>query len=84
MPTTTEDGVPTTTEECGRLAEEIREIDAVANYLQRELEKIRAARAAKAARRPRTPPPPEAPDADADADADPARIHPGAGTVRAT
>ena len=50
VPTTTEDGVPTTTEECGRLAEEIREIDAVANYLQRELEKIRAARAAKAAR----------------------------------
>ena len=50
VPTTTEDGVPTTTEECGRLAEEIREINAVANYLQRELEKIRAARAAKAAR----------------------------------
>ena len=42
--------MPTTTEECGRLAEEIREIDAVANYLQRELEKIRAARAAREAR----------------------------------
>ena len=56
VPTTTKDGVPATTkdgvpamEECARLAEEIREIDAVANYLRRELEKIRAARAARAA-----------------------------------
>ena len=48
VPATTKDGVPAM-EECARLAEEIREIDAVANYLRRELEKIRAARAARAA-----------------------------------